>query len=30
MSTLDKIQNSAARFEAKYCYLEFAFLPIAL
>lgn len=29
-STLDKIQSSAARFEAKYCYLEFAFMPIAL
>ena len=30
MSTLEKIQTSSARFEAKYCMFEFAFMPIAL
>lgn len=30
MSTLEKIGNSSAKFEAKYCMFEFAFMPIAL
>lgn len=29
-STLDKMHSSNAKYEAKYFYLEFAFMPIAL
>lgn len=28
--TLNKIQNSRARFDMKYCMFEFAFMPLIL